>query len=338
MEVIETKKCTNKEHRYISKYPSDSVPVQLFNRKNPGEPLKHCEDCRTKRRKRRKVYDTKKREEILPEHLFMCTTCMKKKDIMFVAKLENGGISKQCLDCKDHLESIKKRTRANARALRMSRILETGISCAVLNEIHLIPLPATPYNIRRLIVQNGIVTYDNVDYDAIEFVNNHKDELELRHLESDHIPMHEWVSKYPNVPWRPKKREIADISNVPGQIDEFAKCQVVSILGHLKITKQRLDRQGKKHPKTILGKEKIAWVKNYKKEKQHKCELCDTSYEKEPSAFMYISNWGCDGSKNIIGGTMQYDEISLDTMIADILKKKLICGHCHAILRRTKTV
>jgi len=176
---------------------------------------------------------------------------------------------------------------------------------------------------------NGFVVYDGSAYPSTSFVLIFRDELELRHLHNDHIPQDEWELQHPGIPWKQKYDAVGKIRTMHGQDEEFSKCQVVSLLGHVKVTADRV-KQKWRPPRLYQSKQKIC--RDYKISRNCICELCEISYQNEPLEFMHFDHLDIDDKGAAVGDMTIDKTVTIEVFEAEIRKCRLICGHCHAMV------
>lgn len=322
--------CINKCHTSRSSFKVDDVPIEYFARKTMGDLYLHCKDCRdvcnvSKKRAKEKQLLIK-----VPETHFRCVSCQKILERNLIGKNRDGSDLKSCQSCSTSNSERQLKKRDYVRVLQLERIFETGVSCQVLNEIHLKPSCHT-YLIDRIPVVNGIVMWNGMPIDSKIFVRVCRNELEFRHLQCDHIPKEEWDIKFPDIPWRKKHSEICRINNIQGQREEFSKCQLVSQLGHIIATNKRVSNNPKKGS-SKARKLKLSWCNNYKSKNKNKCDLCKVIYEHYPCSFMHFDHIDINHKTDTISRMIIQKKYSLDDLINEITKCRLICGHCHKLV------
>jgi hypothetical protein len=329
--------CSDAKHKYSgSEYHINAVPRSKFLRDGPGRLYKLCEDCRVRGRNKRKRIREKKLASNLPDGYFMCTTCLKQYPRNEVGKTTQGDDSKCCIRCLSMHHTRNNEFVDFMHAIIIERILYTGLSCIELHEIHLKEPPEGPRGIRRICVVDGGVTFEGKEYQHLEFVRKFQDQLEIRHLECDHLPEDEYKLRYPNGKWLPKSNEVARVSTKEGRIAEMAKCQLISGLGHRIVTARRIARKrlflrkkwkDSRAPSTRI---KQTWVDNYKREKKCRCERCDREHIFEPLSFTHFDHIDIDDKIASVSSMVQYDA-TLAQLQEEVKKCRLICKHCHAI-------
>jgi hypothetical protein len=287
---------------------------------------KRCTPCNAGENERRLKLIAKKQSET-PDGHFLCSTCnnITPNDFQFIKP--DGSNSKRCIDCKLRKDQQTLRNSLNVKRMIMERVLETGFSCAVLKEIHLKPFGDNPYLIRRFKVTDGLVTYNGVTYDHMDFVKLNKDELELSHLECDHIPEGEWKTLFPDKQWEPKVRAVGGLRSIETQQCEFDKCQVVSKLGHVRVTRDRYS--GERSHASAFAKSKQAWTDNYKRSRNCVCVLCKVSYINEPLNFMHLDHLDVNAKDKDMSEMIRDLNVTLEMMIAEASECRLVCANCH---------
>lgn len=327
-----TQRCAHNCHNRLDPlHPKENVPLRMFKVLKSGNYTKNCIVCLEFETKREFKGRQDKMKEKVADDEFYCHTCWKRKNVSIRSKKANGTYSEQCIECAERERERKRGFNKHLRQLQVARILETGYSCVVLREIHLQPLQETPYLIRRYPVIDGCVCDNGEIIDHKIFARLHTTELELRHLQNDHIPIDEWIG---DIPWEPKKMAVCELTNLHDQKREFAKCQLVSGLGHVKITTKRYRKNGEsKERLSIDQKQRREWINNYKLSCNCTCATCGISYMGEPLGVLHFDH--IDIHTKIANiSEMIRGNYTLEMIILEIQKCRLVCIHCHEIITK----
>lgn len=192
------------------------------------------------------------------------------------------------------------------------------------------PTNENSYIIRRFPVVNGCVSFDGVLYEHKKFARLYEHELELRHLQNDHIPHDEWDKDFP---WEPKIASVCRIENLCGQEKEFAKCQLVSVQGHVRITTERTLQNGKPKSKgSLLRRSKQNWCDEYKRSQGCICSICNVTYDEEPLKFLHFDHIDIHTKIASISTMIVDKKYTLDMLIEESKKCRLVCATCHSLI------
>lgn len=329
--------CANTKHKSHSDYPFDAVPIENFMRKGPGIPHKTCIDCRKHERIIGSRSHEKKHAKPLPDGQFICVRCGDYYSFDKIGNTTDGDQTKCCVDCIFKERDIYRNRKLHVREMIMERIMRTGFSCVFLKEIHLQELPNGPRGIRRIRVVDGGVIFNGKEYHHLEFVRVFKEQLEIRHLQLDHLPEDEFKMLHPYEIWHPKYASVGDIKNTAGRVEEMAKCQLVSGLGHIIISSKRIDQKHlltgttRKRTRPLLHTTKQIWVDNYKLTNNCRCEYCGQENTHEPLTFTHFDHINIEEKTDTVSNMVCDKNISLEQLQDEVKKCRLLCMHCHAI-------
>ncbi len=247
----ETRRCNNPYHYSAgSPYDDDAVPVSLF-RAIADDPHSHltklCYHCKETGRMKAKKHRAKKRRNTpIGPNQRLCTRCLKAVDIGNMAMRLGEETADSCIACNAGVARRYAKNAAERHETKIERIFEAGCSCERCKVIILKPLEAGSTIIRQLHAVNGYVTYEGVTLPVREFLRQHKDDLETRTLEADHLPRDELEARYPGATYVPKVRS-AMHGGSRRYKREFKKCQQLCPLCHIIVTIQRGQAGGASH-------------------------------------------------------------------------------------------
>jgi len=279
----------------------------------------------------------KKQAIPIPDGFFLCTTCRKYCPCEAVGKTKQGDDAKSCDVCLSNMDVRDEARKTHVREMIVERILHIGYSCFELREIHLKERPESPLGIQRLRVINEIVTYEGIEYRHLDFVQKFKDQLELQHLQLDHLPQDEYVKLYPNGTWVAKHDLVSCVKTKVGRVMEMAKCQLVCGLGHVMATARRIEQKHQlagttKQNLSPFNLAKQTWTDNYKREKRCRCEHCGGEHINEPLSFTHFDHIDVNAKANTISNMIKDTRVSLEQIQEEVKTKcRLLCMHCHAI-------
>jgi hypothetical protein len=330
---IEINTCSDPEHKYRgSIYDVDKVPTNLFRRvkDNPkSDLLKYCLDCRnSSREKTNKMRKIKKDKEVPYGH-FMCSCCLYIKQKCFIGKNVDGSDSKHCDSCK-----LKKRRKylklmQDQIEVKKEMMFKIKASCEKCKKIYLKPKRGETCAI-EIIPKKDIVIYNNIKYKLDFFLQLIKSRLEFKIIELDHLSEKEQRKRgylLPNEQFVKKKGCIGDMMmSRKAILLEAKKCQIVCGKCHLEETIRR-----EKNKNIIYGAlrgKKQEYANNIKKKTG--CSSCKKLY---PTLlrFLEFDHIVPLNKKDSISNIVQRKYYSMNDLIEECKKCRILCRHCHKI-------
>ena len=333
--------CPGERHASVSKYNRDKVPVSMFwkDPTNPKSELARiCSDCRAKDCTTRNKNIQGRRDAAEKEGKFFCTGCSRNITHGARAKNLDGTPSSTCVLCKEIQNAKSKRIRGWYNEIKMDFILMSASSCQRCQHIYLKPRPGTDYVVELETYELDdelVVEYEGTIYLAEEFVVLFADQLELAVIELDHLPEQDQRARYmllPGEDYVPKKKHVSGMTSKHAMRLEAAKCQHLCARCHVQVTDQRAVKL--RPPTSIVLREKADYVDRLK---HHigGCVVCGY-WNPYLLKFLDFDHKNPAEKINCIAAMVMNTKYSLDEVIAECLKCRLVCRHCHIIHTRNQ--
>ena len=330
--------CTGKNHSKLSDYPITEVPVELFmiEPENPKSPLySMCVNCRYQnaQRETHRVNTLKIKAE--EKNLILCYRC---KNMFNTDKMSinyDGTFSKSCVPCK----KLQKQNRIIKRQyylnIKLEFIERYQSSCQKCNYIYIKPLDNSII-VRQLEIyeNNGLkyVNYLNTQYLVVDFINNHKDLLELDILHMDHLTEQEQRDRQLLLPHEPyiKKKKNVSMYRSEGMIRlESLKCQLLCAKCHVETT---IEREKGLSEKAGLVKKKFDYINSLKIKG---CSVCKYKNADLLRVF-HMDHIIPNEKKCCVSQMIRNNTYSMDDVINECDKCRVLCYFCHVIHTRNQ--
>lgn len=334
--VISHLTCTSMCHPKYSEFPRGKTPIELF-RSDPKNVNSHlyetCLDCRIGIRELQIENENEKRVDIEALDKIYCTKCIKEKTIHEMYTKLDGTMAKTCIKCTNVSKSVYNKRKNLQNEIKIEFIEKFGSCCQKCNDIFLKPEHESSYIIRTLktyLIDNiRMVDYNNKSYTTNDFISKHKNEIELRIIQFDHLTEQEQRERgilRPDDIYIKKVNEIIQLS-LRNMRSETNKCQHLCCKCHLIITMER--EKGNVRYGKIL--EKINCVNNIKTNLGG-CSECGF-YDEKLLRFLHFDH--LDPSSKKIGVSQMTTDS--DYTVDDIIREcsdditRLLCNYCHII-------
>lgn len=328
--------CTTSCHEWISDHPFDNVPAYLFL-SDPEDPeselLVNCKDCRDYIRINRKNYMERKAKTLVDgQILCLCGDIVNKEDISIN---DDGTESTMCHYCKEDLSKRRKKRREKYLDFVYNEILKSNCSCSLCKCIFLKPADGTRYAITlNTYEENGerLLKFKNETYKVSEFLLHNKDLLELLILEFDHLSEKEQrergLLKADEI-YEAKKGDLGSL-NKKDRTKEVKKTQLICCKCHVieTIKREIENRNGEPQKnKTPSEREKTEYINEIKKSG---CSCCGF-YDETLLRFLEFDHLNPLEKVAEICAMKMSLAYSLQDLIEEIKKCRILCRHCHKI-------
>lgn len=331
---LEFSYCTHSGHSTVVKsfHPQDLVPISLF-RMEPNDPKSelfvNCLDCREYMRGYTRKFIDNVKSLAKDKGLHACISCYKLIEHCDRALNLDGTLSVHCVPCKKNdIESLAIR-RQYYIDIKLEFIEKYNYSCYKCKCIFLRP------NDGSLIVRK-IFTYEK-NGDRYGLINDKEirvkdiikifhDDLEVNIIELDHLPEKDQRERgllLPNEIYTPKKSDVSSIIGKTSVKLESLKCQHLCILCHVKETIER-EKGGNKRGGLI--KSKYEYVAKCKEKGCSSCKFIDPN-----PRFFDMDHLDISDKIESIGNMCKNPDYSLDDVIEECNKCRVLCKHCHKI-------
>jgi len=334
---IYTKVCVCSSHLKYSIHPKLTVPIHLF-RENVhdinSKLYNNCLDCRENRMLLDKIVK-KKKVMIVIDNMFWCKCCSRHKinDERYIC---NDIIYNTCMECIRQRKKAYKKKKLTYNNIKHETILNNGSSCEkcqcifiknLNNEFHLIKI--------KVFIRDGVkkLMYNNIEYDAFEFIKKYKNELEIEILEFDHLTEQEQRERgklTENDVYVPKKGNVSQLGSERLIRYEVVKCQLVCHECHVydTISREKIDKR-KKSGVRKLKYDYVVSIKN------RGCTLCGYINTDLPRFFDMDHINPQDKYKGI---AILTEDINCDflTFKNECYKCRVLCRYCHIIHTRNQ--
>lgn len=321
-----------------SQYPRDKVPIILFDthmKESNGEIVKssYCSDCRNiaseKNRKRleNKIKNAKKDGK----HVCLICNNVFEKEKMYINL--NGSLGSTCIECQSKQKETNKeradRTKSILKKIKLEMFIKCESSCQRCNSIFIKPSEGTEYA-RELqtYLRNNIryVKYENVEYKSLDFIKKFTDLLELRIIDLDHLPEKEQRERLiikDDEPAIKKKRHVCNMPTEHEMRNEAKITQNLCCRCHVIVTKERQRNDYKPCYNRMIKSKYVQTIKS------EGCSVCGFS---DINLLCYFEMDHIDpNQKKECISIMVNDDYTLDDVIEECKKCRVLCRSCHRI-------
>lgn len=319
-------------HVHVNRtYNKDKVPKTQFIKyiNNPDGPLsKWCIECRNDRAKysqnKRKHNKTKAENS----NMYYCASCNNTINDTDRALNIDGSQAKCCVSCQDTRNNQTKILKSYFYELKIEYIKKYQSSCYLCNYIfiynnenNLIEIPT------NLIEGVRYLEYNNELIIVTDFIKLYQQQLVLDILHFDHLTEQEQRDKKllkDNEEYLPKKGNVSQMRCESEMRFEASKCQLLCGKCHVTETIRRENGVIYRPPAQL---EKITYINELKK---GGCVLCHYVNSELPRFFHFDH---IDPSTKIdhISVMMLYGKYSINHLINEVKKCRIICLHCHML-------
>jgi hypothetical protein len=331
--------CASASHtlKDVSQYLRDKVPFSMFQRyEDDFEDLyETCSDCRNHKAVQNVEYEKIKRASA-KEGEFYCDGCKNYKSLDVRAPNKDGNPSNNCLDCKVVRKERTKKMRIISYQILYEMFLQTGASCGRCKAIYLIPDEGTQFSVRLETYNiNGelFVDYKGETYPTLEFLIKFRHLLEFRVMELDHLSEQEQRERgilKPDQKYEPKLGVVSRFSSEREMRRESKKCQNDCCMCHVEDT---ISRESGNYRRGELESIKKTYVDNLKRECG--CSVCGY---KTDTLFRFLENDHLKPENKFanICEMVKDNNCTLEQLIEELKKCRIICRHCHKIHTHTR--
>jgi len=317
-----------------SPYPKDLVPITLF-RMEPNNPKSelyvNCLDCREYIKEKKHIWIDNVKSLAEDNGLYVCGICCKTIDHEDRAINLDGTLSTVCTRCKRDRKKLFIKNKQNYVNTKLEFIENFQCSCYKCKFLFLNPMDDS------LIVRK-IPTYekdesgnrygliDGKEMSLKDIIKDYHDELEVGIIDLDHLPEKEQRERgllLSDEIYVPKKKNVSAICGKASVKLESLKCQHLCILCH---TKETMEREKGESTKTGFIKIKYDYVSKCKEKGCSSCGFTDPNPKFFDMDHLDISDKKANVSKMCIR-----PEYSLDDVIKECEKCRVLCKHCHRI-------
>lgn len=298
---------------------------------NPkSELFVNCLDCREYMRTYTQKFINNVKSLAEDKGLYACLSCYKLIEHCDRGLNLDGTLSVYCIPCKkdDHISYLK--CKQHYIDIKLEFIEKYECSCYKCKFLFLKPDNGS-------IIVRKIPTYEKcgdryalIDdkemcvKDIIKFYNK---ELEINIIELDHLPEKDQRERgllLSNEIYIPKKIDVSKIYGKSSAKLESLKCQHLCILCHVKETIEREKGAG---TRGLLMKSKYDYVSKCKEKGCSSCKFTDI----DTPRFFDMDHLDLSDKIANIGDMCKNPDYSLDDIIKECDKCRVLCKHCHKI-------
>lgn len=329
--------CPYNGHSNVVKsfHSKDLVPISFFRieQNNPkSELFVNCLDCR----EYMKISMSKCINNInsLAEDkgMYVCRNCNKLIDHCDRAINLDGTLGTQCIPCKEYGKQLRDKNKQYYINIKLEFVEEHQCSCYDCKFLFLKP------NENSLVVrkiptykkcgdENRYALIDDKEMYVKDIIKLYYDDLEVSIIDLDHLPEKDQRERgllLPNEIYVPKKLNVSAASSKSSIKLESLKCQHLCILCHVKAT---IEREKGESVKTGLIKSKHDYVSKLKEEGCSSCKFSDINTPK----FFDMDHLDITTKKTTLSKMCIDPDYSLDDIIKECTKCRVLCKHCHRI-------
>jgi hypothetical protein len=327
--------CPDTSHKTLSNYSEDKVPIDMF-RKEKGDPnsilLKYCSDCRKVSSSNNKARIAKKKEKAEEKGNFYCTNCHKELPLEENAKNLDGSYSIHCHKCKEIGRIRSLEDRDHYKDVKYQKMLKLESSCNRCNCVYIYEDNTLKCLETKERTKGRKLTYNNESYYVSDFLESHKNILEIGILELDHLTEEEQRERgilNEDEEYIPKKKIVAKLSSRSAMDLEARKCQLLCGKCHLIIT---MDREVgfNYNSKSYEEKSKLEYQRPIK---DKGCSMCNYKDPHFPR-FFHFDHINPEEKVECVARMTKDKNYSLDDVKKEINKCRVLCMHCHKIHTR----
>jgi hypothetical protein len=316
-------------------HPKNLVPISLF-RMEPDNPRSelfiNCLDCREYRRISACKFINNVKSIAEDKGLHACISCHKLIEHCDRPIKLDGTLSLYCVQCKKDRKQLYDKGRQYYIDTKFDFIKKYQCSCYNCKFIFLKP------NDDSLIVRK-IATYqkdededryaliDDKEMHVKDIIKLYYDYLDVSIIELDHLPekdQRERCLLLPDEIYVPKKENINRILGKASVKLEALKCQHLCMLCHVKET---IKREKGESIRSGLIKSKYDYVSKLKEEGCSSCKFTDI----DTPRFFDMDHLDISDKIACIGQMCKDSDYSLDDVIKECNKCRVLCKHCHRI-------
>lgn len=322
--------CEYPSHSHYSIYERNKVPKELFlNTDSKNEFYKFCLNCREHFREYNSEIKERIKEQAITDGKFFCGRCNKIKSKEEMAINKDGKPSKHCVPCKADANEYNLKRRICYNNIRLEFIEKYGCSCQRCKKIYLKPIDNT-FRVRELDTyeKDGtlMVNFEGKIYVAQFFVIYFKNLLETRIIDLDHLSEKEQRDRgilKPSDPYIGKIERVCMLGGEDAMRKEAKKCQNLCKKCHVLVT---IEREIGIRGYTYLERKKKEYVDNFK---SGGCTSC--GFLNEVLRLFHLDHIDPEFKINHISQMVSSDKYSLEDVIYECKKTRVLCIHCHTI-------
>lgn len=326
--------CTHSGHSTVVKsfHPQNLVPISLF-RMEPNNPKSelyvNCLDCREYMRRYTTTFFNNIKSLAQEKGLHSCVSCYKLINHCDRGINLDGTLSVYCIPCKkDEIESYFKRKQHYVN-IKYEFIEKYQCCCYKCKYLFL-------KSDNDSIIARKIPTYEKYG-DRYALINDKEmlvkdiikfyyDDLEVDIIELDHLPEKDQRERgllLSDEIYVPKKIDVSKITGKASVKLESLKCQHLCILCHVKET---IEREKGENKRGGLIKSKYDYVSKCKEKGCSSCKFTDPN-----PRFFDMDHLDISDKIANIGKMCKDPDYSLDDVIKECEKCRVLCKHCHKI-------
>ena len=318
-------------------YPRERVPIEMFayKSKNKKDESNSCICCREFRDARVKSYTEKYKKETEKNGKFYCLCCNKKVEAIKQAINLDGSKNNYCIECRGKKNEYGAKHTAHMknvfRTIQKEFMEVNECSCERCKCIlvkpedggkYVVELPTYEEDDIRLVIYKGEV------HTAADFIQEYEDILEFRTMEFDHLTEAEQRERGiigDGEEYIRKKNCVSAMQNEYSMRKESEITQQLCCKCHLIVT---IERELGNKWLSPEGKKKLEYANNLKKE--FGCEVCKF---KDDSLLRYLEFDHLFPADKIdcISRMVQDDKYTLENLIEECKKCRILCRSCHKI-------
>jgi len=327
---------------HISEHPRDRIPLDEI-RKIPGNPnselYEQCLSCRNKYSSQSNSFRNKIRKDALDRGVSLCQSCNKELNEENFSYNTDGSVSTKCINCKEY--SIEKRR--NLSEIRRDIIIEfiekNECSCYKCKRIFLKPIGNNlkiqsfetflGNDNKRRVIENA------EEYLVKDFIESKRNLLETDIIDLDHLTEAEQIERGiidDDESFIPKVKPVSLLSSEHSMRTEALKTQPLCVRCHMEetIRRQKEYPVKRKQGKTGGRKIKSEYVNSLKLKG---CESCGYQNEKLLK-FFDMDHLNIENKIANISVMIHYSNYSLEDVIEECEKCRVLCRECHRIHTR----
>lgn len=327
--------CSSNLHtKNKSVFPRNEVPIDLFRKESgniKSELFTSCKDCRNNQAKISRTHKDNNKILAQENNKVSCSSCLKHCEKSELALNKNGTSSRLCIDCKhnEKLRSIKLKN--ILYTIKMEFVEKYEASCCLCKNLYLKD-SNNNYAIELKTYTNNnklYIDFDGKQFRTLDFIKYSGLEFELNILEFDHLTEEEQRERellLLHEEYVYKKYRVGAASSESAMRLEALKCQLLCARCHIMETIRR--EKGKPYnSRSRSEKEKL---EHTNKLKLQGCEICKYKNSDLPRFFNFDH---LDPTTKIerISNMIMDNKCSVDDLMMEISKCRIICRHCHLI-------
>lgn len=320
----------------VSIYPRNKVPISMFDYKYKGNTGKsiNCADCRKHLNETHDRSVQTRKSDAENKGMFFCLGCDTALNMTDRAINLDGTPSSLCIECKkekrDYDRERYRYLKNIYRSIQKDFIVRSGVSCQRCKTIILQPEGDLNRAIELATYEekgNRYVKYKDKIYNTSDFMLEFHDLLELRVIDLDHLTEAEQRDRKiinPDEPYIEKKGSVSEMKNEHDMIQESKKCQHLCCKCHILET---IERQQGSPSYSKEGWIKYEYVNNIKRSG---CVICGF-YDESLLKYLEMDHIDPDTKSDGISSMVQDWSYSLDLLIEECKKCRVLCKSCHRI-------